>query len=126
LGIPVRVARWYIFKPKIPIWINFGGPFMAIWSILPPLGIVCGHLVYFGIFFPFWYVVPRKIWQPWFRSLHELLIQTFFCLLWKKWNEHLVAFSGLQMFFFKQLNGWPWRIFLSLKICRTQSFLLWC
>jgi hypothetical protein len=27
---------------------------MAIWYI-------CGHLVYFP---PFWYVVPRKIWQP--------------------------------------------------------------
>jgi hypothetical protein len=22
--ISIRVARWYIFKPKIPIWINFG------------------------------------------------------------------------------------------------------
>jgi hypothetical protein len=21
-----RVAKWYIFKPKIPIWVNFGGP----------------------------------------------------------------------------------------------------
>jgi hypothetical protein len=21
-----RVARWFVFKPKIPIWINFGGP----------------------------------------------------------------------------------------------------
>jgi hypothetical protein len=20
-----RVARWFIFKPKIPIWVNFGG-----------------------------------------------------------------------------------------------------
>jgi hypothetical protein len=20
-----RVARWYIFKPKIPIWVNLGG-----------------------------------------------------------------------------------------------------
>jgi hypothetical protein len=20
-----RVARWQIFKPKIPIWVNFGG-----------------------------------------------------------------------------------------------------
>jgi hypothetical protein len=19
-------ARWYVFKPKIPIWVNFGGP----------------------------------------------------------------------------------------------------
>jgi hypothetical protein len=24
--IEIRVARWFIFKPKIPIWINFGGP----------------------------------------------------------------------------------------------------
>jgi hypothetical protein len=21
----VRVARWHIFRPKIPIWVNFGG-----------------------------------------------------------------------------------------------------
>jgi hypothetical protein len=21
-----RVARWYVFKPKIPIWVKFGGP----------------------------------------------------------------------------------------------------
>jgi hypothetical protein len=28
--------------------------YMTIWYILWP----------FGIFFPFWYVVPRKIWQP--------------------------------------------------------------
>jgi hypothetical protein len=24
-----------------------------------------GMLWSFGIFFPFWFVVPRKIWQPW-------------------------------------------------------------
>jgi hypothetical protein len=29
--------------------------------ILWPLGTVCAHLVYFV---PFWYVAPRKIWQP--------------------------------------------------------------
>jgi hypothetical protein len=22
----VRVARWFVFKPKIPIWVNFVGP----------------------------------------------------------------------------------------------------
>jgi hypothetical protein len=22
----LRVTRWYIFKSKIPIWVNFGGP----------------------------------------------------------------------------------------------------
>jgi hypothetical protein len=25
------------------------------------VGKICG---YFGMFFPFWYAVPRKIWQP--------------------------------------------------------------
>jgi hypothetical protein len=53
----IRVARRHIFKPKIPIWVNFGGSyngrcwlyFMEIWSILRPFGILCGfyhHLMY--------------------------------------------------------------------------------
>jgi hypothetical protein len=64
------------FKPKVPIWLNFGGSYME------HVGIFYGHFVYFtaiwytlwpyvtyilwlfGIFFPFWYVSPRKIWQP--------------------------------------------------------------
>jgi hypothetical protein len=24
-GVQCRVARWYVFKPKIKIWVNFGG-----------------------------------------------------------------------------------------------------
>jgi hypothetical protein len=65
LDVPhTRVARWYIFKPKIPIWVNFGGscngrclhiiwPFgiPILWPfgipILWPFGIFYGHLVYF-------------------------------------------------------------------------------
>jgi hypothetical protein len=35
------------------------GIFVAIWYILWSFGI------FFGIF---WYVVPRKIWQPWFSD----------------------------------------------------------
>jgi hypothetical protein len=41
--------------------------YMSMWSILQLIYIFCGHLVnfiFFGIFFPFWSVVPRKIWQP--------------------------------------------------------------
>jgi hypothetical protein len=54
--------------------------FIIIVSVLQPNGIFYGHLVHlvviwyifpvlvyfsrFGIFFPFWYIVPRKIWQP--------------------------------------------------------------
>jgi hypothetical protein len=48
-----RVARWYVFKRKMQIWVNFGGPWnekileysMSIWNILRPFGIVYGHLV---------------------------------------------------------------------------------
>jgi hypothetical protein len=36
--------------------------FTVFCYILWTFGIVCGNLVYF---FPFWYFVPRKIWQPW-------------------------------------------------------------
>jgi hypothetical protein len=42
--------------------------FQAIWPILLLFGIFYGHLVYFVVIlvvFKFWYVVPRKIWQPW-------------------------------------------------------------
>jgi hypothetical protein len=57
-----RVARWFVFKPKIPIWANFGGScYGKSWYILRPFGlfyslwkyfkaiwyIFCGNLVYF-------------------------------------------------------------------------------
>jgi hypothetical protein len=62
----------------MPIWVYFGGPldgkFVCIsWSFGIFIAILvkyvanlyfCGH---FGIFFPFWFVVPRKIWQPCLR-----------------------------------------------------------
>jgi hypothetical protein len=35
--------------------------FTAICYILLPFGIYCGHFLYF---LPFWFIVPRKIWQP--------------------------------------------------------------
>jgi hypothetical protein len=47
--------------------------FMAIRSILLPFRMFYCHLVYFVVILvyisPFWYVVPRKIWQPWFESV---------------------------------------------------------
>jgi hypothetical protein len=50
LGKFSRVLQW-----KVLVY------FMTIWSILRPLEICYGHLAYFS---PFWYFVPRKIWQP--------------------------------------------------------------
>jgi hypothetical protein len=73
----LRVARWHIFKTKIPVWENFGGScngrcwyitYMAIWSILLPFGIFCDHFgifyVYSYIFSPVRYVVPKKSGNP--------------------------------------------------------------
>jgi hypothetical protein len=42
LEAPIRVARWFIFKPKIPIWTKFGGP----WN---------GKYLMLGIFLVIWY-----------------------------------------------------------------------
>jgi hypothetical protein len=69
----VRVAKWFIFQPKIPICINFDWNNVDV-GILWPLGIFDGHLGYsltiryilclFGTFFRIWYHAPRKIRQP--------------------------------------------------------------
>jgi hypothetical protein len=66
-----RVARWFILRPKFPIWVYFGGPWKGkCWYILRPFGIIYDHLVKymavryrlwsFGTFFPFWYVWNKK------------------------------------------------------------------
>jgi hypothetical protein len=35
-----RAARWFVFQPKIPIWVNFGGPLIGkCLYILWPFGI---------------------------------------------------------------------------------------
>jgi hypothetical protein len=45
-GVSSRVARWFVFKPKIPIWVNFEGPLNGkCWYILWPFVIIYGSLV---------------------------------------------------------------------------------
>jgi hypothetical protein len=74
LSIWNRVARWFTFLPKIPIWVYFWRAselqmlvrLMTIWSSFQPFLIFNGHLEYmlcmlsFGIFPPFWYVWTKK------------------------------------------------------------------
>jgi 4-hydroxybenzoate polyprenyltransferase len=46
---------------------------IAIWYILWPFGII---EAFWYIFRPFWYVVPRKIWQPchrWRYKYHSVM-----------------------------------------------------
>jgi hypothetical protein len=59
----IRVARWFVFEPKIPIWINFGGPCDGrCWYILWPFGLFYGHLsILYGLlvyFMVIWYIFP--------------------------------------------------------------------
>jgi hypothetical protein len=70
-GLPmyIRVARWYIFTPKIAIWVNFGRSCNGRCRyIVWPFDIFYGNLVYFvqfDIFYPVLVlIVPRKILQP--------------------------------------------------------------
>jgi hypothetical protein len=69
------VDKWYIFKPKLPLWVNFGGfscmENVGLGMYFTPFGIFSGHLEYFKVILLslFWYVTPRKIWQP--CSIHK-------------------------------------------------------
>jgi hypothetical protein len=47
-SVPIRVARWHIFRPKIPIWVNFGGPCNGrCWYILWTFDLFYGYFVYY-------------------------------------------------------------------------------
>jgi hypothetical protein len=83
-GLCIRVARWFVFKPKITIWKKLWRAldwkmftyFMAIWNILWRLGIFYDHLVHFVciryIFSGFGSMHREKSGNP---SLHESLIE---------------------------------------------------
>jgi hypothetical protein len=81
-----RVARWFLFRPKLLIWVYFGGPWNAkCCFILCPFGIFYSHLVYifnvhlvilssFGIFFPrFGILYQEKSGNPGVASLAGLV-----------------------------------------------------
>jgi hypothetical protein len=57
-----RVARWFIFRPKIAIWVHFGRSFNGgCLCILWKFGLFYGHLVHFTYFVYFvviWYIFP--------------------------------------------------------------------
>jgi hypothetical protein len=151
--LQTRLARWYIFRPKIEIWINLGGSCnRRCWYILLTFGIFYGHLKYFmdiwyslcefGIWC--WYIVPRKIWQPCSRYdcriihsrlIYEPTIKINVCRLLKHFNFQ----QGCQMPFFKpkiqtwvnfggSCNGSWWYVYI-MYICYTLwtfgIYILW-
>jgi hypothetical protein len=62
-AVSCRVARWNIFKPNIPVWVNFArvlqwtmlAYFMTICPILQPFDKFCANLEYFVVI---WYIFP--------------------------------------------------------------------
>jgi hypothetical protein len=69
------------------------GIIMGIWTILRPFGILNGQFyAYLVYFFPFWYVVPRQIWQPLMTSAHQtnapFLTFTSNSNKWLEWHHH--------------------------------------
>jgi hypothetical protein len=80
-----------------------------------PFGIFYGYLVNF---FPFWYVVPRKIWQPWvaisshlslfrqtlFSSSFPLLL-SFFLFFETSNGQTLFSFHPSEKLGFKEFSG---------------------
>jgi hypothetical protein len=64
IQIQDRVARWFVFKPKIQIWVNFVGScngrgWYILWTVGPFYGLLLyvfyGHFVKFAVI---WYIFP--------------------------------------------------------------------
>jgi hypothetical protein len=74
-----RVARSYIFIPKIPIWVNLvkqrkmSVHFMATWNIIRP----CGTYGHFEKFVVIWYIYPVLVYLYYQRDLAALLLSHF-------------------------------------------------
>jgi hypothetical protein len=70
LGLKFRVARWHINKPKILIWVHFGGTCNGWWwLILWAFGLFYGHMV---DFVAIWYILwSFGISFPRFGMLHH-------------------------------------------------------
>jgi hypothetical protein len=94
--VRARVARWFIFEPQIPVWVNFGVPwlgkmliyFMAICIILWSFGTFCVLLVHFVFF---WYIFSGfgimhqeksgnpGAWTFFVPSNHDCMLKITFC-----------------------------------------------
>jgi hypothetical protein len=61
-----RALQWKMLVYFIAIWSKY---FAAIWYRY--IAVIWYISWLFHIFFPFWYVVPRKIWQPWSEQLQS-------------------------------------------------------
>jgi hypothetical protein len=91
----VQGCQMAYFQTKKTVWVKFGGN-GVLWQfgipILRPFGLFYGYLLYFS---PFWYVAPRKIWQPGPSPIH---VSTFYSIkpTLKKVSKYENKFAKLQ------------------------------
>jgi hypothetical protein len=83
-----RVARWDIFKPKIPILVNLGGSCNgSCWCIILPVGLFYDYFVYFafiwsilrlyGLFFPVLVCCTKKNMATLYETLTPIKARHF-------------------------------------------------
>jgi hypothetical protein len=61
--VAARYARWFVFKPKIQIWVNFGGSctgkcWYILWTLRPFMYGLFYILWTFGKVMVIWYIFP--------------------------------------------------------------------
>jgi hypothetical protein len=97
---------WRVLQWKMMVY------FMNTWSILWTLGIVRGNLVY--TYFPFWYFVPRKILQPWYRAVAVHHDRMRWLLVGKRSKSDLPTYAP----------PYPWMIIHSrvARFCMVQTY----
>jgi hypothetical protein len=105
------------WKMLVCIFCGYLAYFVAIWHILRPFGIFCGHLVYLYLLYfpPFWYVVPRV-------NLATLLApdQTVFCPYINRifqWMRKCTTRSWM--------SGMMWHYWRHKKKTREVALLAW-
>jgi hypothetical protein len=101
--------------------------FMAYWSIEGPFVILCGQLLNFvaiWYIFPFWYVVRRKIWQPW--SLLRSAGDSRRCSLDLTNLEPILRLWNLQLQHLRCMYvGWFLKVEGYFFVFKTQLVYLW-
>jgi hypothetical protein len=136
VNVSSRVARWCVFKPKLPIWVNFRGSWTRkCWYILWPIGIYFGTLVNFiGIckfsgnliyFSPFWYIFSRKIWQPRSRAhaneCKYLLPRPIEYISTKKWERDVEIGNCRKKWKTAVSAIWLQSVFTGLNVIKSNS-----
>jgi hypothetical protein len=55
--VEIRVARWFILRPKIQIWVYLGGPWNGkCWYVLRQFGVISDQ--YMAVWCSLWYTFP--------------------------------------------------------------------